>query len=65
MPFVLVDAFGQAFVVVGELRVIDAEEVEDRRVDRVDVQTVLDSVEAEVFIMTWSLVLPEPAWTKG
>ena len=48
VAFVLVDALGAAFVEVDELGVIEAEQVQDRGVQVVDVQAVLDGVQAEV-----------------
>ena len=47
VPFVEVDAFGAALVHVDELGVVEAEQVQDRGVEVVDVQAVLDGVEAE------------------
>ena len=48
MPFVLVDAFGEAFVVVGELGVINAHQIEDGGVDGMHMQTVFNGIQAEV-----------------
>ena len=46
--FVLVDALGAALVRVDELRVVDAEEVQNRGVEVVHVEFVFHGVEAEV-----------------
>ena len=48
VPFVLVDAFGPSLVLVDELGVIDAEQMEDRRVDVVNMQTIFDGIQTEI-----------------
>ena len=59
-----VDAFGASFVGVDELGVVDPEEVEDGGVDVVDVEAVLDGVEAQ-FVgrrrTVWPSWTPPPA----
>ena len=52
IPFVHVDALGAAFVGVHEAGVVDAHEMENGRVQIVDVEFVLDGAEAEVVSRT-------------